>query len=585
MNEAKIYTQQEVKDAFKLLGLNVGEYDKVDKAYKSLAKKYHPDLGGDPEMMKRLNNAKEAIDQGGAVNSLGKESSREFWDRVNKEYAEGNAALLANLDNKLRPHLEKYSFYFASQVEDSNFDFNYKTSSSKDGARLSAEWTSDDKSKYFTLSFWLNYSKPTGTALGSSQNKQFSALYDAYMFIDGKKFKIKQRRWEFKSFNAEDYSDASDIFPKDKIKKALSTGKDKPIKRADFMKFLEVKMGAKNNGDSSFMYIPLGGKWLEASHALCLHRTVIMRQGYWGISGLAGQVGTDKYKHYTTGSIHTIKKGLKYSSLPETRKTMEAMPEIVKKAEEAVKKGDGTVLQDYIDSIKESLYEDVAIPAKRIYDELYENKLNIEEGVMENVLTDVQKKQLAKDGVEVIEARLNKFGDTYIIGKIEDSYPFVVWFVDPKGFRHNGSYKKTQQEAENVLNKRVVTESLKGNKMKNNTLSEKYLSMFEEEAPEMEQEEVEQEVQEEEQVAAPEEEIKDEPVVEQDEMQDSPQKLQMALDKLSKKPTAVKVEVYPLLLDQLISQVKDLPQGLKILKDFGAYALPVAQKGEAPEAE
>lgn len=53
---------------YQVLGVPVGaDEDTVKKAYKRLAKLHHPDLGGDGEKFKEVNEAYEAITKGSYV--------------------------------------------------------------------------------------------------------------------------------------------------------------------------------------------------------------------------------------------------------------------------------------------------------------------------------------------------------------------------------------------------------------------------------------------------------------------------------------------------------------------------------------
>ena len=49
-------------DYYEILGVNhTTTPDEIKKAYRKLASKHHPDKGGDPEMMTRLNNARDLL--------------------------------------------------------------------------------------------------------------------------------------------------------------------------------------------------------------------------------------------------------------------------------------------------------------------------------------------------------------------------------------------------------------------------------------------------------------------------------------------------------------------------------------------
>jgi curved DNA-binding protein CbpA len=78
-------------EAYKFMGLSPGASpDDIKTAYRNLTLKYHPDRGGDPEDMKRLNAAREVIESGGTVRRpLSPESTvREetIWERYRARY-------------------------------------------------------------------------------------------------------------------------------------------------------------------------------------------------------------------------------------------------------------------------------------------------------------------------------------------------------------------------------------------------------------------------------------------------------------------------------------------------------------------
>lgn len=70
-----------MRDPYEILGVNRNaNADEIKSAYRKLAKKYHPDLGGDPEKFKEINqandilsdpNKKAQLDMGAAFNSNG----------------------------------------------------------------------------------------------------------------------------------------------------------------------------------------------------------------------------------------------------------------------------------------------------------------------------------------------------------------------------------------------------------------------------------------------------------------------------------------------------------------------------------
>lgn len=54
-----------MKNPYQVLGVPLGaDAETVKKAYRRLAKKHHPDLGGDEETFKEINDAYDAITTG-----------------------------------------------------------------------------------------------------------------------------------------------------------------------------------------------------------------------------------------------------------------------------------------------------------------------------------------------------------------------------------------------------------------------------------------------------------------------------------------------------------------------------------------
>ena len=72
-----------LEEAYAFMGLPYGaSSEEVKNRYRLLSVKYHPDLGGDVEMMKKLNAAKEMID-GGIVNVSRRDSQQ--WTKTKVE--------------------------------------------------------------------------------------------------------------------------------------------------------------------------------------------------------------------------------------------------------------------------------------------------------------------------------------------------------------------------------------------------------------------------------------------------------------------------------------------------------------------
>lgn len=65
-----------MRNPYEILGIPVGsDMAVVKKAYRRLAKKYHPDLGGDEAKFKEVSEAYSAIEEGSVVFEVPKRDS------------------------------------------------------------------------------------------------------------------------------------------------------------------------------------------------------------------------------------------------------------------------------------------------------------------------------------------------------------------------------------------------------------------------------------------------------------------------------------------------------------------------------
>src|SRR5690606_23142761 len=137
--------------------------------------------------------------------------------------------LLAKFDEKMKPILVKYDKHFEAVTGKKHLP-SFSSRSDKNGAYLVAEYTSEDKETYFKLDFSM-YWKDKAGALAGPDMKEFEAIYTAYMFVGTKKFKLTTKRWNSIKFDAKEFDNAEKVFPKAKIKKAMSVNAEKPLKR------------------------------------------------------------------------------------------------------------------------------------------------------------------------------------------------------------------------------------------------------------------------------------------------------------------------------------------------------------------
>jgi curved DNA-binding protein CbpA len=352
--EARLPTKDELQKAYDIFGLKPGDdLSGLDKLWKELAKKNHPDLGGDPEKMKEINWAKDILNDFGYGFRGG--STRVNWDEIKKRNEENGKISISMLEKVLqtiKKSESKYDEYFKKFFPDLKpEDFKYSKRSLEDqgvyGADAVWTWANDDKST--VLAFRVNVSKhqQTSQGLGSGESDEpsFNVRVETDLFNKGRKYKIGQSSWQATQKLSSDLIKPDSVFPEKVLKRVSGQTRSKgKMQRRDFVASLSHQFNARSLGDDHYL-LPIDEKT-----SLYIKRTVVMRMPSWDIHGIKEEGKKTSYD-------------LSKTFLPENEETIELLKLIM----DALKKGDQNKAKSILDKAK-TTYESILGKVKSTYD-------------------------------------------------------------------------------------------------------------------------------------------------------------------------------------------------------------------------
>lgn len=286
-------------EALKLFELPSGyTADDVNRKFKRLAMKFHPDRGGSVEQMQDINDARDTLlKTAGRPSSSGSSKKSdpwhpdvEEWNRKRREIQD----LMLEIVTKYFDNFdsEKFRNYF-NFVFKSNFDAKVEYSKfftdchkHSDNPGIHARFESPDRSKIISFCIDVNYYRlfdmlRDGTSL-SSNDMQVS--YWSELFIDGKKQKVSQTIFSQSNKKAI-LTDPEVMFPMKKMEKIASGQKRKGVvlKKRDFESLFLLKYkGHVSNGS---YWVPICGTAdTERKVYIGIWRSTLMRVPFYCIN-------------------------------------------------------------------------------------------------------------------------------------------------------------------------------------------------------------------------------------------------------------------------------------------------------------
>ena len=313
-----------VDDALSIFGLtssDLGNQKLIDKTYRALTMKHHPDKGGDLKRMQDITVAKSILDK---ASSRKTRSGGIDWEAMDKEYSELAQQVLQILDDTFEP--KAFTRYFQN-IYGERFKWEEVNRFPSDRDRnpsfagFKVEFYNKDRSIVFTfrVSAYLTNVKAGTKALGSDMDSiSFELMVDAYGLYGNKKVKVSKRDWKHTTRHTVLFK-PEESFPKKKLETFKKTVSKKKFTRKDMITALTSTFkGASWDGE--FVKIPV-----KDNIKLYLRRVVIMRMASWSPYLFEG------YRSMRGGKI---------ASFPETEETLDKFKDLHKELERGRDKDD-----------------------------------------------------------------------------------------------------------------------------------------------------------------------------------------------------------------------------------------------------
>lgn len=256
----------------------------LNKQFKQLALKNHPDLGGSEEKMKLINQAKDVLDKNvGRTYSSTTKKNTKTKTSVDKEKIKRDYEYVHNLilDTFNKIDTRVYLSYLEKIF---NTKFNVKTDiTPKDNdkspfrtgiTKLTVEFSDAEKDKVFVLYFMADeyavFNQIFVKKGLSSATDTFDIILRSFVYVDGKKQVLTKERY-IDVHDAKIFTDPSILLPKTKLTK-MANGelrKNSKVAKRDFEAMLKTKFDTIiSSGATTWYYIPVN------DYVVVMYRTV-----------------------------------------------------------------------------------------------------------------------------------------------------------------------------------------------------------------------------------------------------------------------------------------------------------------------
>lgn len=296
-----LFEQMSFSDAMKVFGIDsVPNKADLDKLYKKLALKNHPDLGGSEEKMKEINQAKDVLDKkaGSSVSTSGgyskeqrAENDKEYAIFVQKVYAELQMFDLAAYE----AHLKKiFNVPFKSTLKISNRD-----SRAPHLVSIGLEFADEKRDKVFYLfimadTFTAFWDAKRGKGLASADKTIYRITTRSDVMIDGKKQALTKTTY-VNSNETKIFTDPEILLPTKRLTK-FATGearKNSKVAKRDFIGLFTTVFDGKHekNGSEDWFYFTT-----KEGFVVCFRRYTLGGAG--GYQVMVREVSSSPYYRY-----------------------------------------------------------------------------------------------------------------------------------------------------------------------------------------------------------------------------------------------------------------------------------------------
>lgn len=336
--------EMSLEDAKKLLG--VTDSIALDKAYKTAARKYHPDLGGSDEMMQKVNQAYELLKASGggkSYSSMSDDERRAAFKasrEASKKRAEVNKGkmerIMADYAQRFKGSLDLYNAHFGEFFTLKEPEI--KTAVQKGwsegwSGKIQAVWPTGDGNTEIRLFVTITTDQSKG--LGYGEDPDYTVTYETSLYHNRKAHKMGRRDWKWGQLSST-VLDPEKIFPKAKLKKVIKKEfKDKMTKK-DFSKALNSEFKKYN---PSFKFRSGIGFNFDREDKIWvfIDRMVMDRKPYWSITFRkdTSPEGKQPYLQYVTSKSADMPDHVKDAAtsfaFPETSTAVDLLKDFLNK--------------------------------------------------------------------------------------------------------------------------------------------------------------------------------------------------------------------------------------------------------------
>jgi curved DNA-binding protein CbpA len=348
--EARPPTGEEIAKAYEVFGLKPGDdLSNLDSLWKALARKNHPDLGGDPEKMKEINAAKDILSQFGSSSYAGTFSSygSTYKRTTPEERAEQDKKLLAinrKIADGIMSIMKSASISYEKYLKRSFPDIEAKEPkdlSNKDSVYITYTWATKDGSTSFSLiirSGWGHQKSKDHTLGGGSSEENYEVMFETKMYHNGKTYKVSQQKYSFNKLSGQ-LGKPSEIFPDKALKRVSSQSRGASKMQArDFRAALENEFDGFTRGKDIWL-LPVSD-----TRALQINRHVMLKTGLWSILGLRDKKSADARSYEKMIPFNTAKHS---TWMTEDLRTLKILKEIMKLLKDGKQDQVEKILNDY----------------------------------------------------------------------------------------------------------------------------------------------------------------------------------------------------------------------------------------------
>jgi hypothetical protein len=278
--------KMDIDDAKNIFGIStIPNAVDLKTMWKDLAKKNHPDFGGNADKMKDINAAYDLLSSYAGSGDSSSYGPSDWAEREDKQEAK-NKAFFAMAENFFDKSFDEKRFkeYISDFVTD-DLTVNIKKATFPKASfakyydvpyRVEVELSNADNTTVIYLSYYIEIGSGGG-GLGYSGIDMNEVLFEiavqSNIYFGKRKFKVSQSNWKWRA-GTKTLSNYEELFPKAKMKKIFATDTStRAFKKKDMMLGLERELDVRFNNDDIYIYF--FGKKVE--YYLIINRIVMMR--------------------------------------------------------------------------------------------------------------------------------------------------------------------------------------------------------------------------------------------------------------------------------------------------------------------